>query len=51
MMAKKPKTSEFENAAREAGEGKPFDDVLRQLVKPEPKKKGETPDRRRAKPK
>jgi hypothetical protein len=47
-MAKDQKRiSEFEKAAREAGEGKPLDDVLRKLVKPEPKKKGGTLAKRR----
>lgn len=30
----------FERAAKEAGEGKPLDDVLRHLIKPQPKEKG-----------
>lgn len=50
MGKKKPDSGEakrFEEAAREAGEGKPFDDVLRQLVKPQPKKKGDARKGRR----
>ena len=43
----KDKRTEFEKAAREAGEGKSLDDVLRQLVKPQPKKKGGTPKEHR----
>ncbi len=40
MSKAKPKADKtFEEAAAELGEARPLDDVLRQLVKPKPKRK------------
>lgn len=45
MSKANPKVDKtFEEAAAELGEARPLDDVLRQLVKPKPKrKKGDDP--------
>ncbi len=40
-MARKKSDKTFEEAAAEAGEARPLEDVLRKIVKPVKKKKGD----------